>query len=108
MFQRRFLLLLVGTMFAGLALQGNFQPRNQIPTGKAQPGARSSAQVQLPDIQLTGDQVVGSGYTRPVQVTGAGDGSGRMFVVEQTGAIRILENGQTLPAPFLSLSVAWW
>lgn len=47
---------------------------------------------------------VASGFTKPVLVTHAGDGSGRLFVVEQTGRIRILKNGTVLAAPFLDLS----
>ena len=40
----------------------------------------------------------------PVQVTHAGDGSGRLFIVEQTGQIRIYEDGQLLPTAFLDVS----
>jgi len=45
-----------------------------------------------------------SGFTRPVHVTHAGDGSGRIFVVEQAGRIRILDNGVVLPTPFLDIT----
>ncbi len=58
----------------------------------------------LPDIQITVDQVIASGLSVPVQVTNAGDGSGRLFVVEQTGKIRLIKNGQVLPAAFLDLT----
>ena len=40
----------------------------------------------------------------PVQVTHAGDGSGRLFIVEQTGHIRIFDNGQLLTTAFLDVS----
>jgi len=45
-------------------------------------------------------------FTQPVHVTHAGDGSGRIFVVEQAGRIRILDNGAVipLPVPFLDLA----
>ncbi|HEY8840927.1 MAG TPA: glucose dehydrogenase, partial [Candidatus Dormibacteraeota bacterium] len=46
---------------------------------------------------------IASGLQSPVYVTGAGDGSGRLFIVEQIGRIRILENGALLPAPFLDI-----
>ena len=47
---------------------------------------------------------VASGFNRPVLVTHAGDGSGRLFVVEQTGRIRIIKAGVTLATPFLDVS----
>ena len=47
--------------------------------------------------------VVVTGLSHPVLVTHAGDGSGRLFVVEQTGRIRIIDGGTLLPTPFLDL-----
>ena len=44
----------------------------------------------LPQISLSR---VAGGFASPVHVTHAGDGSGRIFVVEQAGRIRILDNG---------------
>lgn len=46
---------------------------------------------------------VAGGFTKPVFVTHANDGSGRLFVVEQPGRILILKDGQTNPAPFLDI-----
>jgi uncharacterized repeat protein (TIGR01451 family) len=56
------------------------------------------------DIQITVDEIVASGFTYPVQATHAGDGSSRLFVVEQPGRIRILENGAIVDTPFLDLT----
>jgi glucose/arabinose dehydrogenase len=39
----------------------------------------------------------------PVYVTDAGDGSGRLFIVEQVGRIRIVKDGALLPTPFLDI-----
>ncbi|GIV74895.1 MULTISPECIES: PQQ-dependent sugar dehydrogenase [Caldilinea] len=48
-------------------------------------------------------QEVASGFSQPVYVTHAGDGSGRLFVVEKAGLIKIIHNGQTLSQPFLDI-----
>ena len=46
-----------------------------------------------------------SGLTSPTVVTHAGDASGRIFVVEQGGQVRIVSSGGVLlPAPFLDIS----
>lgn len=47
---------------------------------------------------------VADGLSAPVFVTHAGDGSGRVFIVEKTGSIRILAEGRLLDAPFLDLA----
>ena len=54
-----------------------------------------------PAITLT---PIASGFSSPVQITHAADGSGRLFVVEQGGTVRIIRGGALLPAPFLDLS----
>ena len=43
-------------------------------------------------------------FDRPVYVTHAGDGSGRLFVVERPGRIQIIKNGATLAQPFLNIT----
>lgn len=42
--------------------------------------------------------------SKPVFVTSARDGTGRLFIVEQTGRIRIWSNGALLATPLLNLS----
>jgi glucose/arabinose dehydrogenase len=49
---------------------------------------------------------VASGFEQPVYATGAGDGSGRLFVVEKTGRVWILRDGVRSATPFLDLSGA--
>ena len=45
-----------------------------------------------------------SGLTFPVQLTHAGDGSGRLFVIEREGRIRIVRDGMLVETPFLDIS----
>ena len=47
---------------------------------------------------------VATGFERPLYVTHAGDGSGRLFLVEQSGEIWILHDGLKSPQPFLDVS----
>ena len=42
--------------------------------------------------------------SKPVLITHSGDDSGRLYIVEQGGRIRILLNGTVLSTPFLNLS----
>jgi len=47
--------------------------------------------------------LMGEGLNSPIGIAHAGDGSGRLFIIEQPGIIRILEDGQVLPTPFLDI-----
>ena len=44
------------------------------------------------------------GLVRPVQLMHAGDGSGRLFVLEKAGRIRIIKDGALVEKPFLDIS----
>ncbi len=48
--------------------------------------------------------IVTEGLESPVYLAHAGDGSGRLFLVEQPGRIRILERETLLPTPFLDIT----
>ena len=52
-------------------------------------------------MQLT---AVATGFNRPIYATHAGDGTGWLFVLEQSGKIWILEDGARRPVPFLDVS----
>ena len=52
---------------------------------------------------LAADVVV-NGLVRPVYAGHAGDGSGRLFVIEKQGRIRIVADGQLAPQPFLDIA----
>lgn len=47
---------------------------------------------------------IATNLTRPIAVVNAGDGSGRLFIVQQTGQILIYDGTQVLATPFLDLS----
>ena len=66
----------------------------------AKAGSTGSDPRALPAIQLT---ALPGSVSSPVHVTNAGDGSGRLFVVEQGGYIRIFKNGAFLGTPFLDV-----
>src|SRR4030042_1620775 len=55
----------------------------------------------VPQVSLM--KLVG-GLSQPVHITNAGDGSGRVYVVEQPGRIRIIRNGVLQPTSFLDIS----
>ncbi len=73
-------------------------PTSPPPTETAVPAAST-----LPDPAGYAWEQVASGLNRPVDLTHAGDGSGRLFIVEQVGVIRILQDGQVLETSFLDL-----
>lgn len=45
-----------------------------------------------------------SGLERPVNLQPAGDGSGRLFIIEKVGRIRVFQNGQLLDTPYLDIT----
>jgi glucose/arabinose dehydrogenase len=45
-----------------------------------------------------------SGFSNPIFITGAHDGTDRLFVVEQSGHIRVVVNGRTRATDFLDIS----
>ncbi|MCK6578463.1 MAG: PQQ-dependent sugar dehydrogenase [Anaerolineae bacterium] len=75
-------------------------------TGEA-PGAAQNAEMlrAAPPVAEMGalDEAAG-GFIRPLYLTHAGDGSGRLFVVEQGGKIWILDDGERRAEPFLNIS----
>jgi glucose/arabinose dehydrogenase len=49
-------------------------------------------------------ELVVKGLQQPVAVRHAGDGSGRLFVIEQPGRIRIVDDGSLVERPFLDIT----
>ncbi len=60
------------------------------------PGATGAASIVLTPVV--------SGLDAPVFVTSAKDGSGRLFVVEQTGKVRVIKGGVLLSTPLIDLT----
>ena len=56
---------------------------------------------ELPTLAL---QPFVSGVSAPIGITHAGDGSGRVFIIEQGGRIRVVKDNALLATPFLDIS----
>ncbi len=59
---------------------------------------------QFPNVGSAHWTTIVSGLIEPVDLKDPGDGSGRLFVLEQPGRIRIIQNGQLLNTPFLDIT----
>jgi glucose/arabinose dehydrogenase len=71
-------------------------------SGTGGSSAPLASSFQVPRVVLI---TIASGFTNPIAVQQPlPDGSNRFFVAEQAGAIRIVQNGAILPAPFLDLT----
>lgn len=91
----------VTAMVIGLMIAGGGQGLAPLPGLAATGTAGTMASVRWPTIALTTPV---AGLSRPVHITHAGDGSGRLFVVEQEGRIRLVKNGSLQQTPFLDIS----
>ncbi len=68
------------------------------------PTALPAEPLALPLASLTLELLpLAGGFDKPVFLTHAGDGSGRLFVVEQRGRILIVDNGVVNSTPFLDM-----
>ncbi len=68
------------------------------------PPARTPEPAETPTATSIELEPIADGFDQPLFVTGAGDGSGRLFVVEKTGRVWIVRGGQRSERPFLDLS----
>ena len=71
------------------------------PTEAAAPAAPAIPDLGAVAVRL---EPVVQGLEQPLFVTHAGDGSGRQFVLEKVGRIRVVQDGQLLPTPFLDIT----
>lgn len=74
-------------------------PTRLPPTLTAEP-----VNIQIPNPDDYAWKVVAEGLTQPTDITGAADGSNRLFVLEKRGLIRIILNDQLQPTPFLDIT----
>ncbi len=94
---RRTRLALLTTLMC-LGLIGG--PVSAAPAPPAPRTAEPSSALSGGQLQI---QLVASGFAEPLGVVNAGDGSGRLFVVEKQGTVRVLLNGQHQGGYFLDL-----
>ena len=62
---------------------------------------KSTLASEIPDISLV---LTAGGFTQPTGIAHAGDGSGRLFIVEQGGLVKIIKHGTVIATPFLNIS----
>ncbi|MCB9450511.1 MAG: PQQ-dependent sugar dehydrogenase [Anaerolineaceae bacterium] len=75
-----------------------------LPAAAQEGDAPVTTRSQAPDPSVYQLVTVAQGFHRPILVTNAGDGSGRVFVVQQSGRVRILKGTGYLEPPFLDLA----
>ena len=97
--RRRFHVALLATI-VGLAALGSSTASGRAYGDRAETRRAGGPQAATA-IRLSLSRVAG-GFSKPVHVTNAGDS--RLFVVEQTGKIRIVSNGVIRSTPFFDIS----
>ncbi len=76
-----------------------------VPTATPRPVVPTATPKPVGDPSHLAVQSVVAGLNDPIGVTNAGDGSGRLFVLQRGGQIRVIAaNGSLLAAPFVDLS----
>jgi len=92
------LFLLLSVVFTGL-----FAATAAAGESPAVPGDRILA-TSMPGWPVAELTLLTDAVSQPVHITHAGDGSGRLFIVERAGTIRIYQDGQVLAEPFLDIT----
>ncbi|MEO6398916.1 MAG: PQQ-dependent sugar dehydrogenase [Tepidiformaceae bacterium] len=73
-----------------------------VPTAIPTPAGTATPSVS-PGLQLSLEKVA-SGFSKPLYVTEPADGSGRLFVVEQEGKVRVVKDGVVAAQSFLDVA----
>jgi glucose/arabinose dehydrogenase len=71
--------------------------------GTGEEAGAPAANTVLPGATTVALEVVVEGLQQPLFVTHAGDGSGRIFVLEKRGIVHLLEGNALAPTPFLNI-----
>ncbi|MBV9869703.1 MAG: PQQ-dependent sugar dehydrogenase, partial [Frankiaceae bacterium] len=95
---RRPSVLLASAVLVGTAACVSSGPSHAAATSPTVAAAASPSNVR---VQW---QTVVTGLSSPISVTNAGDGSGRLFVDEQAGRIRIVHGKRLVKRPYLNIS----
>ena len=93
--------LLAALLLAGGCARAGSQPATPAPRQTPAP-ATAEKPAALAQLNL-GLEATWRGFTQPVYLTNAGDGSGRLFVVEQVGTVKVIEAGKVTAAPYLDV-----
>lgn len=64
------------------------------------------AAITPPDLELVRWPDATTTFSQPIGIRSAGDGSGRVFVIERCSGIRIVKDGALLPTPFVSIAAS--
>ena len=89
--------IIIAAIFAMLPGCLTVDQKQEEPPAPIRGAASIAGQVKLTEIMK-------GTMSRPLHLTHAGDGSNRLFVVEQAGIIWIIQNGEKLAQPFLDVS----
>jgi glucose/arabinose dehydrogenase len=70
------------------------------PATPTEPPAPASTTIKGGQLDL---QLIVSGLSQPIGVVNAGDGTNRLFVIQQGGTVRVVQNNRLLPGNFLDI-----
>ena len=88
--------LVIGSLFLGIGPDASVHAAELAPSAcRDNPESGSFPRIRLEPIVR--------GLSEPVGLVSAGDGTGRLFIVEQSGTIRVWERGALRSQPFLDL-----
>jgi glucose/arabinose dehydrogenase len=98
-------------LLVGCGGQSSVQRSGETTAQPSAPSAQVTAQPSAPPASTTSDQPwrlqlvsIVEGLEQPVHATHAGDGSGRLFVVEKAGRIRVVRDGVLASEAFLDIT----